>query len=245
MKILLSNDDGVYAPGLKQLYNSLKTVADVFVVAPDRDRSAASKSLTVDVPIRAVELENGFVAVSGTPTDCVHLALTMLMPEKPDLVVAGINAGANLGDDVWYSGTVAAATEAQFLGVPGLAFSLVGRNNYATAGEIAKLLVAQTATLPLDNVLNINIPDIPMADIKGIKVSRLGKRHRVSYMVADTDPRGRKIYWVGSPGAAQDAGIGTDFDSINNNYVSVTPLQMDLTDHTALEKLNEHVYSII
>lgn len=241
MRILLSNDDGVYAPGLAVLAESLREIADIDVVAPDRNRSGASNSLTLHNPIRIQRLENGFISVEGTPTDCVHLALTGLLDKQPDMVVAGINAGANLGDDVLYSGTVAAATEGRFLGLPAVAISLTGREfrHYQTAGEVAKRLVKKVHLLDLPGqiILNVNVPDIPMHILQGLEVTRLGTRHCAEPTIQQKDPRGQPIYWVGPPGAEQDAGPGSDFYAINSGKVSVTPLKIDLTHYDSLKRL--------
>ncbi len=241
MKILISNDDGYHAPGITALASALSGLAQVTVVAPDRDRSGASNSLTLDNPLRAYRQENGFYRVEGTPTDCVHLAITGLLEDEPDMVVAGINAGANLGDDVLYSGTVAAATEGRFMGLPAMAVSLVGRelNHYDTAGGVARKLVEQLRIdpLPADTILNVNVPDVPPGEIAGFEVTRLGHRHKAEAMVRGVDPRGREIFWVGPPGAEQDSGPGTDFHAIRNRRVSITPLQVDLTCYTALDRM--------
>jgi 5'-nucleotidase len=243
MKILLSNDDGYQAPGLKALVDGLSPIAEITVVAPDRDRSGASNSLTLEVPIRAHREPNGFIRVGGTPTDCVHLAITGLLEEEPDMVIAGINAGANLGDDVLYSGTVAAATEGRFLGLPALALSMASGNpeHYATGARVAQEMVQhlQVEPLPHDTILNINIPDLPWDEIQGYRATRLGHRHKAEPVVESTDPRGRKVYWVGPAGAEQDAGPGTDFNAIREGYISVTPLQVDLTRHSSLEQIGE------
>ena len=242
MKILISNDDGVYAPGITALYKALCTIADCKVVAPDRNRSGASNSLTLNNPLRLKELDNGYISVEGTPTDCVHLALTGVLDEQPDLVVAGINAGANLGDDVLYSGTVAAATEGRFLGLPAIAVSLVGMElrHYDAAGKIVCQLIQRIkeVTLPAQTILNVNVPDVPLEQIKGIEVTRLGTRHCAEPTVKELDPRGQTIYWVGPPGAQQDAGPGSDFYAIANNKVSITPLRVDLTNYEALAQLS-------
>lgn len=242
MRILVSNDDGVYAPGLEVLCNSLREFAHIDVVAPDRNRSGASNSLTLANPLRVKRLENGFISVEGTPTDCVHLALTGLLDTVPDIVVAGINAGANLGDDVLYSGTVAAATEGRFLGLPAIAISLVGTEfkHFPTAAMITKQLVNQIheVSLPSQTILNVNVPDIPIPELKGVEVTRLGTRHCAEPTVKETDPRGQTIYWVGPPGAQQDAGPGSDFFAINSNKISVTPLKVDLTNYEALAQLS-------
>jgi len=249
MHILLSNDDGYEAPGINCLAEELAREADVTVVAPERDRSGASNSLTLELPIRARTMENGFIRVDGTPTDCVHLAITGLLDQEPDMVIAGINAGGNLGDDVLYSGTVAAAMEGRFLGYPSMAVSLVGPRleHYATAARIASSLVGRlrNGSFPNDIILNINVPDLPMSDIKGIQPTRLGHRHKAEPIIKSQDPRGRDIYWVGPPGLEQDAGPGTDFHAIKNHYVSVTPLQVDLTRHTVLEQLGTLLQGVI
>ncbi len=241
MHILLSNDDGYLAPGLRAIADELALMAEVTVVAPDRNRSGASNSLTLQRPIRAQKTANGFFKVDGTPTDCVHLALTGLLENEPNMVVSGINSGANLGDDVIYSGTVAAATEGRFLGLPALAVSLAGSQEMhyesaakATGQIIRKLLVKP---LPEDTILNINVPDLPWSDIKGFQATRLGFRHRAEPVVKQFDPYGQKIYWVGPVGSAQDAGEGTDFFAVKNGYVSVTPLQIDLTRHDGVKPL--------
>lgn len=241
IKILISNDDGYRAPGLASLAAALMDMAHITVVAPDRDRSGASNSLTLDVPIRANIGENGYIAVNGTPTDCVHLAITGLLEEEPDMVVSGINAGANLGDDVLYSGTVAAAMEGRFLGLPALAVSIASHNptHLESAARVARTLVERLLAdpLPADIILNVNVPDLPWAQIRGYRVTRLGHRHRAESVVRATDPRGRDIYWVGPAGLEQDADTGTDFLALRENFVSVTPLQVDLTRHNALERL--------
>jgi len=234
MHILLSNDDGYLAKGLITLAGALKKYADVSVVAPDKNRSAASNSLTLEMPLRAFQEDNGFIKVDGTPTDCVHLAITGLLEKEPDMVFAGINHGANLGDDVLYSGTVAAATEGRFLGLPAVAISLASLSDpvhFDTAAHVAVVLLQKLIQnpLPRDTILNINVPDIPIDGIKGFQATRLGQRHKSEPVVKSTDPRGRQIFWVGPPGAEQDAGPGTDFFAINSGYVSVTPLQVDLT----------------
>ncbi len=243
MRILLSNDDGYEAPGIRALAARLREVAEVTVVAPDRDRSGASNSLTLDWPIRAREMPDGVIRVDGTPTDCVHLAITGLLPQEPDMVVSGINAGANMGDDVLYSGTVAAAMEGRFLGLPAIAVSLVGSEaaHYDTAAEIVLRLVdnLRRHPLPQDTILNVNVPDLPLDRIQGIQATRLGHRHKSEPVIRETDPRGRPIYWVGPAGAEQDAGPGTDFHAVRNGYVSVTPLQVDLTRHESIGPLGD------
>ena len=239
MRILLTNDDGYQAPGIIRLAQALRTLAEVTVVAPDRDRSGASNSLTLDNPLRATPTDNGFIRVDGTPTDCVHLAITGLLEQEPDMVVSGINAGANLGDDVLYSGTVAAAMEGRFLGLPALAVSLVGHEHYDTAARVVLHIIErlQADPLPADTILNINVPDLPWEAIAGFEATRLGHRHKAERVIQATDPRGRMIYWVGPPGAEQDAGPGTDFDAIRRHHVSVTPILIDLTRYTALDKV--------
>ena len=243
MRILLSNDDGYQAPGIKALYDALSAIAETIVVAPDRDRSGASNSLTLEQPIRAAEAENGFIRVEGTPTDCVHLAITGLLSEEPDMVVSGINAGANMGDDVLYSGTVAAATEGRFLGYPAMALSIASHTprHFETAARIAARLVQGLRDHPLaaDSILNVNVPDLPYDELQGLRATRLGHRHKAEPVVKDEDPRGRPIYWVGPAGAEQDAGPGTDFHAVRNGFVSITPLQVDLTRHPALHGLAE------
>lgn len=235
--LLISNDDGVYAPGLRALSNALSEISEVMVVAPDRNHSGASNALTLENPLRIQHLDSGYIAVNGTPTDCVHLALNELCKRPPKMVVSGINAGANMGDDVLYSGTVAAAMEGRFLGLPAMAISLVGKNNYQSAAQYAQLLVKKLLVQPLpqDQVLNINVPDLPFDKIKGIKITRLGKRHQAEMIETSVDPRGRDIFWVGPPGKIADAGEGTDFHAIEEGYVSITPLKIDLT---ATEQIN-------
>lgn len=241
MEILLSNDDGVRAPGLRALAKALGALGQVTVVAPDRNRSGASNSLTLEQPIRAQTEADGFVCVEGTPTDCVHLAITGLLETEPDMVVSGINAGSNLGDDVLYSGTVAAAMEGRFLGLPAMAISLAGTElvHYDTAARVAARLVQRLTDdpLPADTLLNVNVPDRPFDELAGYRVARLGHRHKAEPVIRSTDPRGRPIYWVGPPGGEEDAGPGTDFDAIRQGYVSLTPIQVDLTRHEALDGL--------
>lgn len=241
MKILVSNDDGYQSPGLITLVDALGRLGDVMVVAPERDRSGASNSLTLDVPLRAERMANGFIRVDGTPTDCVHLALTGLSNVDPDIVVAGINHGPNLGDDVLYSGTVAAATEGRFLGLPSIAVSIAAHapRHLETAAEVALRLVGNLRERPLDSsiILNVNVPDVPLGRLRGFASTRLGHRHKAEPVIRSADPRGRTIYWVGPAGPEQDAGPGTDFHAIRNGFVSITPLQVDLTRHAALEAL--------
>ena len=248
MRILLSNDDGVYAPGLACLAQCLSEIAEITVVAPDRNRSGASNSLTLDNPLRMVRADNGFFGVNGTPTDCVHLAVTGLLTEMPDMVVSGINEGSNLSDDVLYSGTVAAATEGRFLGLPSIAVSLAGPRcqHYQTAAEVAKRLVLQLnrEALPSHTILNVNVPDLPPSEVRGFQVTRLGTRHIAEPTVKALDPRGRKIFWVGQPGPEQDAGPGTDFYAVNMGFVSITPLHLDLTHYKVFEQLSGWVNAL-
>lgn len=242
MNILISNDDGVYAPGIKILARELASIATIEVMAPDRNRSGASNSLTLAHPLHVKQLENGFYSVEGTPTDCVHLALTGYFPSVADMVISGINDGANLGDDVLYSGTVAAAMEGRYLGLPAIAISLVGENpqHYLTAAVIATRLILKLRAhrLPSQTILNVNVPDLPLSDIQGMVVTRLGKRHSAAAMVKELDPRGRPIYWIGPPGEEADAGPGTDFYAINQRCVSVTPLHLDMTHYKIFDQLS-------
>jgi 5'-nucleotidase len=240
MRILISNDDGYQAPGIIALAQALAAIAEVTVVAPERDRSGASNSLTLENPIRATRMDNGFIRVDGTPTDCVHLAITGLLEQEPDMVVSGINSGANLGDDVLYSGTVAAAMEGRFLGLPAIAVSLVAQHtaqHYPTAARVASALVQRLSAepLPADTILNVNVPDLPWEELQGFVATRLGHRHKAEPVIKAKDPRGRPIYWVGPPGGEQDAGPGTDFHAVRSGQVSVTPIQVDLTRYAALD----------
>jgi 5'-nucleotidase len=247
MKILVSNDDGYLATGINVLADTLAEIADVIVVAPDRNRSAASNSLTLHDPLRVSEVAENRYRVNGTPSDCVHLALTGFLEEEPDLVVSGINHGANLGDDVIYSGTVAAATEGRFLGFPTIAVSLVGHHltHFDTAARVAKELVERLArrTLPSDIILNVNVPDRPYDELTGIIEARLGFRHKSEPVVKSEDPHGRTIFWVGPAGPGQDSGEGTDFHVLEQGAVAVTPLKVDLTRHEALPQLKEWLQS--
>jgi 5'-nucleotidase len=241
MRILISNDDGYQAPGIRSLYKVLSGRAELTVIAPDRNRSGASNSLTLDSPIRATTMEDGFISVDGTPTDCVHLAITGLLEDEPDMVVAGINAGANLGDDVLYSGTVAAAVEGRFLGAPAIAVSLAGEHlqHYATAARAVLAIIERLHhdPLPADTILNINVPDLPWEEIKGFEATRLGHRHKSEPVYRDKDPRGRNIYWVGPPGEGADAGPGTDFHAVSHGMISITPLKIDMTSYPTLDKV--------
>lgn len=240
MKILISNDDGYQSPGIAVLANRLQQFAGVTVIAPDRDRSGASNSLTLENPIRARHHENGFISINGTPTDCVHVAITGLMEDEPDMVVAGINNGANMGDDVLYSGTVAAATEGRFLGLPAMAISIDSftPQHLESAARAAEELVRHLAdpSVTAEMILNVNVPDLPWEEIRGYKSTRLGHRHKAEPVYKEIDPRGHPIYWVGPPGGEQDAGAGTDFHAVRCGYISVTPLKVDLTNHQQLQQ---------
>jgi len=238
MRILLSNDDGYFSPGIESLARALSQVAEITVVAPERDRSGASNSLTLDRPLSSKRAANGYYHVNGTPTDCVHLAVTGMLDELPDMVVSGINHGANMGDDTIYSGTVAAATEGFLLGVPSLAVSLCSKSgeHFETAARVAlelvQLIQRQAGHEPL--LLNVNVPDVPYELLHGMVVTRLGKRHKAEAVVRTLTPRNETVYWVGAAGEAQDAGEGTDFYAVSKNQVSITPLQIDLTHNAQL-----------
>jgi 5'-nucleotidase len=241
MRILVSNDDGYFAPGIIVLARALADLAEVTVVAPERDRSGASNSLTLDRPLTVRRAQNGFLFVNGTPTDCVHLAVTGLLDRLPDVVISGINHGANMGDDTIYSGTVAAATEGFLLGIPSIAISLVaeGGDHHDTAARIAVGLVQRFTSSPLGQpvLLNVNVPDVAYDELRGMEVTRLGKRHKAEATVKTTTPRGDTVYWIGAAGSAQDAGSGTDFHAISGRAVSITPLQMDLTRYSQLDAI--------
>lgn len=242
MRILISNDDGVMAPGLAALHGALTGYAECVVIAPDQDKSGASSSLTLDRPLHPHTLDNGFISLNGTPTDCVHLGLNGLLPDEPDMVVSGINLGANLGDDVLYSGTVAAALEGRFLQRPSFAFSFLSRqvDNLATAAHYARLLVEahERLDLPPRTVLNVNIPNLPLAHVRGIQLTRLGHRTRAAAPVRVVDPRGKAGYWIAAAGDAEDGGPGTDFHAVMQGYVSITPLQLDRTYQDGFNSLN-------
>lgn len=239
MRILLSNDDGYFAPGLAYLAEALSQIAEIIVVAPERDRSGSSNSLTLDRPLSLHKSHNGFYYVNGTPTDCVHLAVTGMLDVMPDMVVSGVNHGANMGDDTIYSGTVAAATEGFLLGIPSLAISLVSSShgNYRTAARVAADMVLRCRDHEIQRpvLLNINVPDIEYDQLAGIEVTRLGRRHKAEPVIKSQSPRGESVYWVGAAGAAQDAGNGTDFHAVLHNRVSVTPLQIDLTRYDQMD----------
>ena len=244
MKLLLSNDDGYQATGivcLAQHLQQMPQITDITIVAPDRDRSGASNSLTLDQPLRAITEADGVIKVNGTPTDCVHLAVTGLMQDLPDLVVSGINAGQNLGDDALYSGTIAAAMEGRFLGLPAITVSLAGEQHYQTAVQVVELLInhLQSIELPTNTILNVNVPDLPYEQLQGFVTTRLGNRHKSEPYVKAKDPRGRSVYWIGAVGETCDDGEGTDFYAIKHNQVSITPLHTDLTQHRALNNTTD------
>jgi 5'-nucleotidase len=243
MRILISNDDGYFSPGISLLAERLAGQGSVTVVAPERDRSGASNSLTLDRPLSVQRAPNGFYFVNGTPTDCVHLAVTGLLEFLPDVVVSGVNLGANMGDDTIYSGTVAAATEGFLLGIPSLAVSLASKEgrHLDTAVGVAEQLVARFGRAPLGQpvLLNVNVPDVPAAELGPLEVTRLGRRHKAEPVVKMRTPRGEQAYWIGAAGAAADAGPGTDFHAVASGRVSVTPLQIDLTFHPQLASVRE------
>lgn len=243
MRILVSNDDGYFSPGIAILAEKLSALGEVLVVAPERDRSGASNSLTLDRPLTVRRAANGFRYVNGTPTDCVHVALTGLVDPLPDLVVSGINFGANMGDDTIYSGTVAAATEGYLFGIPSIAVSLASKagRHFDTAAAVAAQLVQRYARAPIGAplLLNVNVPDLPLADLGGLEATRLGRRHKAEPVVTMKTPRGETAYWIGAAGDAQDAGTGTDFHAVAAGRVSITPLQVDLTQHPQLAQIAE------
>lgn len=263
MKLLLSNDDGYFAEGILTLLDHLQNceqklfnekLSEIILIAPDRNRSAASNSLTLMSPLRLNErhamhsesrVKFKMFSVNGTPTDCVHLGVNGVLGYQPDIVISGINAGANMGDDVLYSGTVAAATEGRFLGKPSVAISLCGDKHFETAAKVFLELFTQKSPLPLssDTILNINVPDLPYSEIQGFKVTRLGRRHASEPVVQQLDPRGLPIYWIGPAGEALDASEGTDFEAVEQGYVSMTPLKIDLTQHQAIEDLSDWLSS--
>ena len=241
MRILISNDDGYQARGIKQLTKSLSEIAEVIVVAPSENKSAASSSLTLGRPLKPIQIDKNIYAIDATPTDCVHLALCGFIKESIDLVVTGINFGANLGDDTIYSGTVAGAIEGRFLGLPSIAISLASWecNHFETAGEIAKRLVTQIdkSGLSYNTIINVNVPDIPLSEIKGIKSTRLGSRHKSAPSIKDKEDI--SLYWIGENGREADNSEGTDFHAISNNFVSVTPLQIDTTKHSEVRQVSD------
>ena len=246
MRILISNDDGYMADGIIQLAKSLSEIAEVIVVAPSENKSAASSSLTIGKPLKPIQIEKNIYAIDATPSDCVHLALCGFIKETIDLVVTGINFGANLGDDVIYSGTVAGAIEGRFLGLPSIALSLASWecNHFDTAGNIAKILVDQIDKAPLSNntIINVNIPDIPMHEIMGIKTTRMGSRHKSAPSIQDS--KNPSLFWIGENGKEADNVEGTDFHAISNNYVSVTPLQIDSTKYSEIQPLSSWIDTI-
>jgi len=243
VQILLSNDDGYQAPGLSILAECLSKLGELEVVVPDRNRSAASNSLTLSRPLNVQKADNGFYKVDGTPTDCVHLAITGILESEPDIVISGPNDGPNMGDDVLYSGTVAAATEGRFLGLPAIAVSMgsFDPQHFETACWAIEKLIAKLQLHPLteDTILNVNVPDLPVEQIKGFQCTRLGNRHKSSGVIKQINPRGESVYWVGPPGEEQDAGEGTDFYAVKQGFISVTPLQIDLTRYDSLQNLNQ------
>ena len=247
MRILISNDDGYNAEGLAVLYQSLCSIAECDVVAPNSNRSAASHALTLRDPLRVTTLDNGFIAVDGTPTDCVHLVSNGLLDVVPDMVVSGINSGMNMGDDVLYSGTVAAAIEGRFLARPSVAFSMssYAPKHYGTGGVVAAKLIRNLLVQPLppDTILNVNIPDIPIKRLKGMRATRLGSRHKAGELRETLDPGGDKLYWLGPPGEIRDDSPGTDFHAVNNDYVSITPLHIDMTQHSAIDSVASWIES--
>lgn len=249
MRILLSNDDGYQARGLKVLAESLGELADIIVVAPDRNRSGASNSLTLETPLRVEQVQKDLYYVNGTPTDCVHLAVTGLFDNEPDMIVSGINHGANLGDDVIYSGTVAAAVEGRFLGLPAMAISLVlgGGQHFETAGAIARRLIEHMMAHPVapETIFNVNVPDVPLEMIGGYEITRLGFRHKSEPVIRALDPKKQPIYWIGAAGPEQDAGPGTDFHAVANHRVSISPMKIDLTDHRALAPLRDWLHALL
>jgi 5'-nucleotidase len=241
MRILISNDDGYQAKGIKQLAESLSEIADIIIVAPNENKSAASSSLTIGKPLKPIQIEHNIYAIDATPSDCVHLALCGFIKESIDLVVTGINFGANLGDDVIYSGTVAGAIEGRFIGLPSIAISLAGFEceHFETAGAIAKKLVAKIDKAPLSHntIINVNVPDVPLSNIKGIKSTRLGNRHKSDPSIQDEN--NSSLFWIGENGQEADNGEGTDFYAIANNFVSVTPLQIDLTKYSEVKQVSD------
>lgn len=244
MKILVSNDDGYLAPGIIALAEALAAIAEIVVVAPDSNRSGSSNSLTLDRPLSVYRADNGFYFVNGTPSDCVHVALTGGLSFKPDLVVSGINQGQNMGDDTLYSGTVAAATEGFLFGIPAIAFSQSekGWMHLDSAARIAREIVErQFDALEKPYLLNVNIPNLPYGEIRGIRPARLGKRHESEPVIKTHDPHGREIFWIGPAGKARDAGEGTDFHAVASGFVSITPLQIDLTHAAQLQALSVEV----
>ncbi|WP_373017126.1 5'/3'-nucleotidase SurE [Thiomicrorhabdus sp.] len=254
MNILLSNDDGYLAPGIRVLFETLQKQVqfkELVMLAPDRNRSAASNSLTLLEPLRIQNQSTSddphancrIFSVNGTPTDCVHLGINGALDFQPDIVISGINDGANMGDDVLYSGTVAAATEGRFLGKPSIAVSLCGDQHFETAAHVLIKFLSQLPPISADTIININVPDIPLTELQGIKITRLGKRHCSEPVVKQTDPRGKPIYWIGPAGDAADAGEGTDFHAVEQGYASITPLKIDLSHYEMMETLQQWAHT--
>lgn len=248
MRILVANDDGYFSPGIAALAQAMAAFGQVTVVAPEADRSGASNSLTLDRPLYVRQSANGFYYVNGTPTDCVHVAVTGFLPHRPDLVVSGINNSANLAEDTLYSGTVAAAMEGYLLGIPSIAFSLASRGfDYLdTAVDVAKRVVAHVVASPFSvpRLLNVNIPAVPLGEIQGYELTRLGRRHVAQPVETAVSPRGEKVYWVGPPGGQRDASPGTDFYALNQRRVSITPLRVDLGDPDAINEVGQWLTKI-
>ncbi|WP_338515988.1 5'/3'-nucleotidase SurE [Candidatus Legionella polyplacis] len=251
MKILISNDDGIYSPGIKFLKKEMSLIAETIVIAPDRNCSGYSNALTLTKPLKINKLKNNYYSVTGTPVDCVHLGLTGLINKKFDIVISGINDQPNLGDDILYSGTIAAAMEGRYLKLPAISLSISKNKNdniyyYNVAAIIARQLVTNLYKniFPPKTILNINVPNIPLNKIKGIKISRLGTRHYPKSLIKDYDPRGNKIYWIGLPGLKSDTGPGTDFYAIKNNYISITPINTNLTNYKIFNELKIWINSI-
>jgi len=242
MHILIANDDGYQAPGIRALYAAMNEVGHATMVAPDRNRSGASNSLTLTHPVLVREHESEVFSVEGTPTDCVNIALSGLLADDPDMVVSGINDGPNMGDDVLYSGTVAAAVEGRSLGHPAIAVSMGSHapQHYQTAAAVVQRIIRQLQQVPLpaDTILNINVPDVPIDELQGMRATRLGKRHQAHNAVRHTSPRGDAVYWIGAAGDIADSGTGTDFLAIEENCVSVTPLQIDLTRFDSMQSIS-------
>lgn len=239
--ILISNDDGIHSEGLHFLAKALKKIARVVIIAPDRERSGVSHSLTLQRPLRVDRVKPGVYAVDGTPTDCINLAVNRILKEKPALVASGINKGGNLGDDITYSGTVSAAIEGRILGIPSFAISLVSRNTFQfdissqIAAEIAKEILDKG--LPEDTLLNVNVPNVGESEIRGIKITRQGKRIYKDAVIEKTDPRGRKYYWIAGEEIGFENRRGTDILAVNDNYISITPLHLDLTNYRSVKIL--------
>lgn len=248
MRILVCNDDGYFSPGITALAEAMAAFGQVTVVAPEADRSGASNSLTLDRPLYVRQSSNGFYYVNGTPTDCVHVAVTGFLPHRPDLVVSGINNSANLAEDTLYSGTVAAAMEGYLLGIPSVAFSLASRSfdHLATAADVAKRVVAQLMAKPfaMPRLLNVNIPALPVGELAGFELTRLGRRHVAQPVETAISPRGEKVYWVGPPGAQREGGPGTDFHALSQSRVSITPLHVDLADTSGFEEVGQWLKNI-